>query len=623
MWKGRMVAKGLFAGTCFVSMSAACNPNGCAPTDNPTLGNLTFLGEPGARTILSEDTIPTVPHDAWGAGVFSPGGRNIGLGLYPGGALQQNPTIDILYQSAPPPARLFREEVNVFARDPAEYTNTIFGIVADVSAWDTNTGPCALPQSVSLFYPTLSGQPTDVQNTTTETYFPSCDGSILPKIAGATGHGSILGALMNDHGVCGAVLDVSSIFPKLQSTIFTQFSQTIQSAGQNCADAEQQYFYASEYILENPNLAPDIRPTGGFDLNWSVDVPIVAVTGPRAAVNFSYEWTLGSPPPGAAASPVSIDGILTVDATEQQGFASSDTNRSPPLLYHLEQSFSTAVPQGIDAATIASQAVDLFAPKSQHPAKDCVPDTDLPTVAGATGVYPIPVASLKTTASDLNSFIQAGLIPGVQAAASDGTYAALGLNPKTRNLARTAKFPNGALPSDILAAPFAEPDPANATYLHNWVCALVCPPDAANGCTTDSGGHYRYEYVVRARRLNFYPDSVELIWSDDVVNEVGPLTSVTTTNSAVSLYVFLYDAYRTATGDAVGGALANLDLLCNGIPAIKSRQFAVYSVGDVKNSYSNVGECIANQLGNDLLPWNIVSTITGLQADLSGLFGNL
>ena len=72
MGRGRVVAKGLMAGACFVSMAAACNPNGCAPTDTPTLGNLLFTGNPGGYTILSENTFPTAPNDAWGNGVFGP-----------------------------------------------------------------------------------------------------------------------------------------------------------------------------------------------------------------------------------------------------------------------------------------------------------------------------------------------------------------------------------------------------------------------------------------------------------------------------------------------------------------------------------------------------------------------
>lgn len=103
MRHGGAVAKALVSGACFITMSAACNPNGCTPTDSPTEGNLVFTGNPGAYTILSENTFPTSPHDAWGNGVFGTPAQSP-LNLFPADCSQCR-TIESSFQSTPAPAR--------------------------------------------------------------------------------------------------------------------------------------------------------------------------------------------------------------------------------------------------------------------------------------------------------------------------------------------------------------------------------------------------------------------------------------------------------------------------------------------------------------------------------------
>ena len=395
----------------------------------------------------------------------------------------------------------------------------------------------------------------------------------------------------------------------LQQTLYTQFVQGIEmingkSGVPPCADAVQQWFYATEYINENPNLTPDIAATGGFDMNFSLDVPIVVGEGPQVAINFSYAWGL-------------TDGILAVSPTENGNYINQNSSRAITLRLNLEDGLQTAVPTGIYQAALAAQRVDPF-PKAQ----DCVPMSS----AGVGGLDTLSPVLLSDNGLGAEAFALTGAIAK---AVTDGTFASLGLDDSQLNL-------SGLSPSSILGAPITEPDPATSTVFHNWVCAYTCP-DGTQSCKPANaagggGGHYRYQFVPRARRLNFYPDSVELVWTDDLPNEVGPLTNAKTVTSGVSLYVILFDQYLQAYGSgnafSNGGPFDNLSTLCNGIPASsRSRSFSVYSGGyqdaDLVGGTGGGAMCVGGQITNSLLPWNIISTITGIQATLSSFFGNL
>ena len=499
-------------------------------------------------------------------------------------------------------AQLLRQEVNVFARDPYEYTNTIFGLVNDPSAWQTNTAPCALPPTVKLAYPTLGGPsagPAIHDPTVFEDFFPSCRSPALPQLMGA-GYGQIQGAIVNDHGLCGASIDVSGIFSQLQQTLWTQFSSGIAQKSYNaggCADAEQQWFYAAEYINENPNLTPDIVPTGGFDLNFAVDTPLVVGTTPQVAINYSFAWGLQ-------------DGILTVSPTAH-GNAFNSTSYSQKIETNLADGLQNSVSGGVYEAALAAQAADI-APKLD----DCTPQPSF-------GDVTLPISQVPVDPT--NQFhagigFQITLLQTVleHLAPTDGTFATLGLDDSQTNQV-------GLHPSQILEVAVSESDPANASVYHNWVCARTCPKSNPN-CTSDSGGHYRFKFVPRARRLNYYPDSVELIWSDDLPNEVGPLTNSTTTTSGVALYVVLLDQYLRGYADGAsftGSSFAHLSQLCNGTPPGASRSFAVFSGGHFYNSSSDPANCVITNLRNDLAPWNIRNTLNAIGVAIQGFLDSL
>lgn len=634
MMRWRVVAKGLFAGSCFVSMAAACNPNGCTPTDNPTLGNLTFTTQAGT---LTEFTIPGVPNDAWGQGVLANSrGPNpvIYLG-YPGES-GGSPYVTTIYQSAPPPPQFFRQEVNVFVRDLHEYASTLFGL-NDNNGWQPLLSACDLPPSVKLLYPTITGVPASQDPTTYANFFGGCDGSPAPSLTSEFGPW-IHAAIMNDHGVCAASINplggvagsAGGIFPMIQQAAWDEFVGGVQAQGDSCADAEQQWWYSAEYIDENPNLAPDIAPRGGFVVNFSWDTPLEFGSLPQTAINFSYAWGL-------------TDGILSVTPTEHQT-SISDSSRASSLRYNLVQGMQNAVPGGIFAATQSAQSVDPF-PKTNAGRSNCTPatatGTDCPNnqpkcpdsccpngwicVSDGSGNLscaqqaPVPYqeeGALKE---------QTQLLGELGIAATDGTFQALGLNPdpKVKNLA-------GMSALDVLQAPINERDPANAKVYHNWVCALNCPswdPSCATAQGQGVNGFYRYEIVIRARRLNYYPDTVELVWTDDLQNEVGPQTNVTTVNSGASTYVALYDLARKS-GSPPTSAWATFSVLCNTVPAAPSRAFAVYNAGPLYQSMSDLQNCLLNgSVENNLLPWNLPSTLQAIAgsvgSDISGAFSGI
>jgi len=431
---------------------------------------------------------------------------------------------------------------------------------------------------------------------------------------------------MNDHGVCATSVSSSSIFSQLQQTIFTQFVQGVSQINGSmtcglgafgtcppCVDAVQDWLYLSEYINENPNLTPDLVPTGGFDLDLQVELPIPLQTGPQAALNFSYAWGLN-------------DGILTVTPTQHASSLNNGTDVLK-LQYNMVNSLQTAVAQGIYSGAASAQAVDTD-PTDKPLLSNCVPNG---TPTG--GVFPVAIGDTTASAEILRLEVALGN------ACSDGTFATLGVDCHAKNQ-------YGKTPIDFMTATLEEPSPTDSSVYHNWGCEqlFIQPPtnpsSAGGSCGVPNGPGvpaFRVVYVPRARRLNYYPDSVELVWTDDLINEVGPLApcrvtgrgarqqATCTTTSAVPLYVVLYDQYLGGfgNGSAFGcnGAFASLTQLCNGTPGGNSRSFGVFSGGHMDGNLVDPVQCVQGQVGstilNDVLPWNLTSTITDIQGWLS------
>lgn len=290
------------------------------------------------------------------------------------------------------------------------------------------------------------------------------------------------------------------------------------------------------------------------------------------------------------------DGLLAVstvaNGTKWNGKGSDSTSSS------LYGDITGQLPTAIEEVALALQSVAI-APQATCTPTTITPSNGLPTTftvatTGAQFTY-TPVAISDSGVGD----VLLGLDIALKNASTDGTFATLGLT--------NAANVSGASALDILQGTLAEPDPANANVYHNWICVQT-----QGGCATNgSGATWVPYYIARARRLNSYPDSVELVWTDDLEIEVGPLTNYCCANrcgqtptscattSALPLYVLLEDQFLQSGSAPGGSAGQSLAKLCTASAlAQATRQFYTFHSGHMYHSYQNVVNCAANQIGD-------------------------
>jgi len=392
------------------ALVAACTPNGCQTPEPP--GDLVFqvpsANGRGTDVIVAKNTLAS--NNAWGPTALGSALANTSLD-------PQNPFVNmsITYQTNPAPPGIYRNEINIFARDPNEYLTTLEGYLNNAGDWRTQTSGCYLPDALKLLYPTLTGgQAVWGPPTLSSTFFPNCDqGSIAPSLSGPNGYGSVHAAWVNDRGQCAAEVPYDQILPKLQQALFSSYAQNVGQSG--CADAEQVFFFASSYMSENPTLDPDLAPTGGFLINFYFDthVKVPFIDDLNAYFNYEYRWGLS-------------DGILSVSPTKNGENVNGGGGPADPgsAQSGFEAALEGQLPRGISDTANQEQAVDLFSPDSDNRAPDCIP-----AGPGDPSVY------LQSPNPDVGSqcgrSINVVLPLALGKVAQDGTLASLGIDPNT------------------------------------------------------------------------------------------------------------------------------------------------------------------------------------------------
>jgi hypothetical protein len=323
------------------------------------------------------------------------------------------------------------------------------------------------------------------------------------------------------------------------------------------------------------------------------------------------------------------DGILTTGTPIENGVdvngagglsgvSASDTQSK------FENALSTQVPPGISMGALALQSVDPFQPCCPGTSGDsCETDTS-PTVADCDpSGFPssdtnaeVPVDGGQCQAAI--SYFQGA----VAAAQGDGTLQSLGISP-------TAQNPISHLTAaDVLINTIHQTDPADPTLYHNWRC--VSQPQGAALPQEQGPGHARCEYVVRARRLNFYADSFDLVWTDNPAAEIvlamastqsasGPATGAPPwTTSGVPIFIVALDQAQHPRSSSCT-TLAPLPMaayqsLCNVPPDQSTRSFYFANAGDQIVNASSVGSCSVTVLGSLL---KTLFTGTGLAVTIA------
>jgi hypothetical protein len=562
---------------------ASCNPNGCT-AEAP--GDLVFALS-GSRlggnnpVIVAKNTVGT--NNAWGVAALGPNLASTSLD-------PPSPFVDmdIQFSQNPAPTQLFRQEINVFARDPGDHIMTLSGLLNDTGTWDANINPCLLPNYLILNYPTPNGLVQWGPPTSSSTFFSGCQGGIDPSLSGPIGFGSVRGAYVADRGLCSARAFASDVVPVIAGDIFQQFVSSAGATG--CVDPEQHWFYVSSYLNENPTLSPDLNPKGGFIMNFYLvaHIRVPGVTDQNIRFNYQYDWALQDGLPALAVTENGADvhgGSPLTDASQTQS--------------SFESALNDQVPLGVRRAAEDKLSIDLFPaclpgtydqgpgcpPGTLHPVPDCTLDPNFTT--------PDARVLIDDPGSCANALF--AMAAALGNAANDGTFASLGINPQE-------SINGGPTALQMLQNVISEPDPANPSVFHNWRCV-------SNPQSPPEPGHARCEYITRARRLNAYPDSFELVWTDnpqfEILDSLGSMAinNPPTITSGLPLYILALDQ-QLNPGE--GGSLNNggfitsaYQELCNGAINQSTGSYYAANYGDAYVGKSNGFQCTGTIL-NDI-----------------------
>lgn len=589
----RRVARGLAVGAAVTIVVAACNPNGCT-AEQP--GNLVFALS-GSRlggnnpVIVSKNTLAT--NNAWGAPALGP---NLAATSLDPPAPFVN--MDIQFSQNPAPTQLYRQEINVFARDPNDYITTLSGLLNDTGTWDANLSPCLSPNYLILNYPTANGLVQWGPPTSSSTFFGGCDGSIDPSLSGPIGFGAVRGAYVADRGLCSARAFTSDVVSVVAGSIFNQFVSNAGSTG--CVDPEQEWFYASSYLNENPTLSPDLNPKGGFIMNFYLDahIRVPFVSDQNIRFNYQYDWALQDGLPALA--------VTENGADVHGGNPLADSSQTQSTF---EGALNDQVPLGVRQAAEDKLSIDLFPaccpgtydqgdrcpPGTTHPVDDCTLDPNNTTPDGRVliddpGSCRLAILAMST---------------GLDVAVTNGTFASLGINPQE-------SINGGPTALQALKNVISEPDPANPSVYHNWRCTI--PPQTART---------RCEFITRARRLNAYPDSFELVWTDNPQLEIldslgtGAAGSPSSVNSGLPLYILALDQQlNQGDGGSIcpssnnGGFITNAyQQLCNGAINQSTGSYYAVNYGDQYVGKSNGFKCTGTILNDIFSGTNLLFSI--------------
>jgi hypothetical protein len=219
--------------------------------------------------IVSKNTIGT--NNAWGT-------RALGTALTQQTSLDPaSPFVDmeITYKTTPAisQSQLYRQEVDIFASDPADYLNSITGLLNDTGSWAALTDPCALPDVLILPYPSLKGTAQWGPPTRSSTFFSNCNGPINPAIAGPLGNGSVRAAYEADRGFCSARAFYDQVVPLMQTSMLQQFGQQVGASG--CADTEHSGFTRPATSAKTRASTPT-RPPPAASSSTSTSTPTSA-----------------------------------------------------------------------------------------------------------------------------------------------------------------------------------------------------------------------------------------------------------------------------------------------------------------------------------------------------------
>jgi hypothetical protein len=376
------------------------------------------------------------------------------------------PPLEVYYEQLNPDWHS-QHEVMFFARDPEETFETLRKSLNDDSGWRVQVNSEFLPHVLTLNYPNADGftPQQEIHLFPTATTFWPGPAPLTPRGPGALprGSGSIKAVRVVNHGLCSTELPMQPILDQVSDKLWDEFKAKIQNAS-NCLDQERFWSHATSFLHQTTDFEP--AQFGGFLLNFfyhTIDKH-TGIKDDNVRLNVHYWFRLR-------------DGRLTLEST----YNDSDVNGGS----------ADEIAAGVVPALLTDPGDEIFKQadsSQQYHGLDLTPDQ-------SENPYPCTLRGPDRKDSTLRS--------------DDTPSACQGLIDLVVN---DAKFEGGKLTPPLSTD---ETDTMTRTALHSTVVGgepifdnVRCAPFGGG----DGAG--RCEYIVRAKRLNVYPDAVEVVFLD-------------------------------------------------------------------------------------------------------------
>jgi hypothetical protein len=369
-----------------------------------------------------------------------------------------------------------QHELLLFARDPEETFETLRQFpLNDDSGWKKEVSPENLPAVMTAVYPPTSSFAPETKITIKPTRTDFWPPPIAPSGPGTRpdGSGSIKAVRVINHGLCSQELPLSNILTEVSDGLWTHFQDTITKQS-NCIEQIRRWSHTTSFLHQTTDLEP--AQFGGFFLNFDFHTHDKhrTITDDNIRFNVDYWFRLR-------------DGRLTVEPTYNQSEVNGGLEKD--MLAGFFPGLLTDIGTTIFQESDAQQQYHGFDPIGNQ----------------------APIPCMLRGASQDDPTLPADESPGAcQKLIDDITGIAL---------------PSGA----TLTPPLSSDE-------QNTLLQTIRRSDVINGkpifqnlrCAKFGSvpGEGRCEYVIRAKRLNVFPDTVELVFLDtdrEVANPAYPI----------------------------------------------------------------------------------------------------
>ena len=467
--RSKLIAASIAA---FVTLSSRANAQeGLLPVNSGN-GHLSFLELPQGDIFLSKFVPEPLTGLAWhGTDIIG------SLDLANKGLGPAAPQIEVRYRLSNPDFAA-QHEVLLFARDPEETFQVLQQMLDDSNGWSKEVSPENLPVALTAVYPPnnsfVSQQEIHV--------FPSVSDFWPPPVAPSgpgtrpQGFASIKAARVVNHGLCSNELQISTILEQVSDAVWGKFQEGIQHET-NCITQIRQWSHATSFLHQTTDLEP--AQFGGFFLNFAFRTIDKHPTIKDDYIKFNVDYW----------------------------FRLRDGRLSAELTYNLSQAdggFGDSIAAGLFPGLLNDVGAGIFQQadaSQQYHGLDLTKEQDL-------DVYPCKLQGVgrddPTLPADESPSACQMLIDRIT---NDALLGGATLTPPLNSNERAAVSETVKRSVIVNGKPNFE----------NLRCAKL---------KSGLPGEGRCEYVLRAKRLNAFPDEVELVFLDgnrELANPAYPI----------------------------------------------------------------------------------------------------